>query len=153
MDIKKILVPTDFSACSTHAAAEAIELASKLGAKVTLLHAYGLPIYVSPEGGQFLPNPQTLFEVSESARDELLRLKQRVVRPDVEVDCLTEQSPPADAILRIAEQGHYDLVVMGTHGRTGIKHLLVGSVAEKVVRTCATPVLTVHEHQEAAPAT
>jgi len=146
MEIKKILVPTDFSACSDHAAEEAIDLAAKLGAQVTLLHAYGLPVYISPEGGQFLPNPQTLIEVGDSVRQELARLKDRVDKGGVVVDLVTEQSPAADAIVRVAEEGHYDLIVMGTHGRTGFKHLLVGSVAERVVRTSPTPVLTLHEH-------
>jgi nucleotide-binding universal stress UspA family protein len=146
MRVRKILVPTDFSSCSDHATLEAIDLAERLGADVTLMHAYGLPVYVSPEGGTFFPSPGTMLEITEGAHRALAALKRRLDRPDLAIDLKAEQGPAAQAIIRVAQEGGFDLVVMGTHGRTGLKHLLVGSVAEHVIRACDVPVLTLREH-------
>jgi nucleotide-binding universal stress UspA family protein len=139
----RILCPTDFSECATDAARYAVDLAARLGARVTLLHVYMAPVYALPDGSSFIPGPQTLAELESGARRGLEALRAQLARPEVEIDVDTADGPTAEMIATTALDEKYDLIVMGTHGRTGLRHLLLGSVAEKVVRTAACPVLTV----------
>ncbi len=168
MAFTHILVPTDFSDPAHHALRLATEEAVLHGAKVTLAHVLsahsGTDVYYvtgasegtasqarfDPIGGRLAGPP-----VSEPT----------VVRRDLNDEALTQlrdlipdkfrgawnveiaSGHPADAIVRLAQEKNADLIVMGTHGRTGLQHVLLGSVAEKVVRLAPCPVLTVRHHK------
>jgi nucleotide-binding universal stress UspA family protein len=138
--IRHILCPTDFSECSDAAIRYAEEMARALGARVTLMHV-NLPLmYGAPEGG-FGPVPPAPEDISR-ASDRHLR--EQAKRLGLErFDTLTVDGQAADAIADVATHRGYDLVVMGTHGRTGFKRLMLGSVAEHVVRLSHVPVLTI----------
>lgn len=149
---KQILVPTDFSEGVTPAIDAAVELRRAFGGTITLLHVVESP--VPYEGYGFASNliPDLVNAAERSmglARTEL----QRRIDPDGSssdlVFGLVELGAPAQHIVARAEAGPYDLVVMGTHGRTGVSHLFIGSVAERVVRSARCPVLTVRRAMEA----
>jgi nucleotide-binding universal stress UspA family protein len=140
--IRRILVPVDFSECSTNALTMAIELAVRFGAGLTLLHAQPLPTYTFPDGVMPL-NPTVLREMERSVQEELERLAGRAHLHQVPVRTQAGIGPPSDEIVRYAAEMRADLIVMGTHGRTGLRRALLGSVAEKVVRHAPCPVLTV----------
>ena len=140
----KILVPTDFSEASEQAVRYAIDLALKLSARVTLLHVFVPPMYpVGPDGAAFFGGPELFAEMVRASDAQFDRLLTRVRREGVEIDKRTGDGPTAAAIAQTARNENFDMIIMGTHGRTGLKHLLLGSVAELVVRTSTTPVLTV----------
>lgn len=140
--IRRILCPVDFSATSRHALDAAIDLAKQLDAQLELAHVYQVPAYLLPEGA-IPPSADFSERVTEELRKQLDELAERVRVEGVSVDAELLQGIPHRAIVERAAQLPADLVVMGTHGRTGLEHLLLGSVAERVVRTCDTPVLTV----------
>jgi universal stress protein A len=139
--IQRILCPVDFSDTSNHAVEYAANLAVPLGAEMHLLHVYQLPMYTMPDGA-LLAGPETAQRVMETGQDSLNKLADKVPKGTTVNTHLTEGVPHAE-VNRLAKEVGADLVVMGTHGRTGIGHLLLGSVAERVVRTSPIPVLTV----------
>lgn len=146
---RKILVPTDFSAGAEHALMRAIELGATFGASVTLLHAYDLPIVYSEF---YSIGPDALRSIEDSARAHMAKLEllaQRHARehdagatPPV-IDSKIVSGDASYAIVEEAKHGGFDLIVMGTHGRTGVSHLLIGSIAERVVRSAPCAVLTI----------
>jgi nucleotide-binding universal stress UspA family protein len=158
MTIQRILVPTDFSEASQAAVRYALDLARMLGARVTLLHAYAWPVYpASPDGAAFIPSPSALAELVRAAEADMRELVGRLAEAGVVLDSRTVAGPAPDAILKMARDEAFDLIVMGTHGRTGLRHLLLGSVAERVVRAAGAPVLTIrhtvtHSAERAASA-
>jgi nucleotide-binding universal stress UspA family protein len=134
-----ILVPTDFSPCAEHALDYACALAAKLGAKLHLVHAIGglfpeLPIALTD---------QMLGSVRDSSTAALARLVE-ARRADVSFgEVRVIEGDPRDVILQAAADVHADLIVIGTHGRRGLSRLLLGSVAEDILRRAPCPVLTV----------
>jgi nucleotide-binding universal stress UspA family protein len=143
-DKPRILVPTDFSECARAAMNVALELARKLGGAVTLLHVYEIPVYPLFDGGSVITPPSVAAEIVSGVDDSLRRLRREAESSfEVPVELRSVEGVAHQQIVRAASEGDYDLVVMGTHGRTGLSHLVAGSVAEKVVRTSARPVLTV----------
>ncbi len=140
---RKVLVPLDFSAHSSEALRYAAELSRRFEAPLTLVHAYDPLAYAYPDGFLFVPQPELdrLFE----AIDEQLAAQKKVALEAgaTSVDTKVLRGHTVSEIVGFAERGAYDLIVMGTHGRTGVQHLLMGSVAERVVRTAACAVLTV----------
>jgi nucleotide-binding universal stress UspA family protein len=139
--IRKILVPTDFSPGAAEALRFAVELARPIDAALTLLHAYQLPSYYFPDGSVYTTSASVAADIISSVTSELERARRDTDAQGVAARVSSVEGQPAAAILEAA-RGH-DLVVMGTHGRTGLRHLLLGSVAEKVVRSASCPVLTV----------
>ena len=137
LPIQTILHPTDFSSPSRHAFALACSLAKDHGARVIVLHVVPPAPAIAMEG--FVP-PEP-----ESERDRLAEMLWQIVPadPQVRVEHQLSDGNPAREILRVAQEHKCDLIVMGTHGRTGLSRLLMGSVAEHVVRKAACPVLTV----------
>ncbi len=140
-DIRSILVPVDFSKPSRAGLDLALELARRFEAKLTLLHVWGLPVYAFPEGSFF--GPEVLTRLSSAAQDAVDRLKLEVGGRGVEVSAVSAMGTPTEEIVERAKAGGFGLIVMGTHGRTGLPHVVLGSVAERVVRLAPCPVLTV----------
>lgn len=154
----KILLPCDFSQCSEEAMRRALELAERLGGSITMLHIYLEPVYPTMEGSALMLDRETIEQSVRDMTAALEALRDRYQRPDVPIDLRVVEGTPAEAICRLAAAESYDLIVMGTHGRTGLGHLFLGSVAERVVRAAPCPVLTVrtaqpaHEHRHHMPA-
>lgn len=138
MTESKILVPVDFEAASDRALVIAQELAPKLGASVVLVHVYQLPVYSYP-GLQPSLLPGFHAEVTQAAR----RALERRAGEAGDLRAELREGDPATEILAAIEQTRPTLVVMGTHGRGGLAHLFLGSVAERVVRASPVPVMTV----------
>lgn len=147
MKQKRILVPVDYSSSSAGALQLAATLAPKLDASLDVVHVWDRPSYVS----------DVVMTRSEPVSGKsLIRMIQENAQKDLDSFLASAQLPagipltsrliagePASSLLHALQQGQFDLVVMGTHGRTGLSHLLLGSVAEKLVRMSPVPVLTV----------
>jgi universal stress protein A len=128
-----VLHPTDFSDASTVACEKAVDLARQCGAKLTVLHVYANPLMA--EGFAYVPDPRPELE-------EQLRKVGNEQLP-IAVDRELRVGVAAEQIVEYAREHHCDLIVMGTHGRTGLSHLLMGSVAESVLRHAPCPVMVV----------
>ncbi len=148
MAIKKILSPVDFSEASAGAARKAEELARSTGAELVLLHVLNEPAFALAEGNAYAP-PTLLDDYEAAMRDKLSQFRESFAGSSVRVESKIMRGVPHEAIVHLAEKEHADLIVMSTHGRTGLSHLLLGSVAERVVRTAKMPVLTVRAPQGA----
>ena len=142
--IETILCPVDFSASSEEAARYAVMLAEAVGAaKLYFLHAHQRIVYPAPVIGGSYIDPDTLTAIEDHLRRQLTGLVGRHSAHKVEVEGELREGPPHPTIVDYAKEIGADMIVMSTHGRTGIGHLLLGSVAEKVVRTSPIPVCTV----------
>jgi len=143
ISLKRILVPHDFSDTSTAAVRYAIALARSFGARLYFLH-------VGPEANQFeVEFPVGLEDpLEDGVRERLLR----IVSPEEDLELTPEfvvrAGVPAAEIVHYAEDTDIDLIVMGTHGRGFVGHFMMGSVAERVVRTAPCPVLTVRNSNQ-----
>jgi universal stress protein A len=152
-NLKRILVPVDFSACSDKAFEDALELARRFGAELIVLHVWQPPRTMGPE---------TVFYPPEGTRQSVIHLVEQEARrqtaefvaarlepaPEVRVTTLVEAGIPYASIVDIAEREEVGLIVMGTHGRSGLSRFFLGSVAEKVVRHAPCPVLTIRIRAE-----
>jgi nucleotide-binding universal stress UspA family protein len=143
---KRILHATDFSSASRPALAKAIALARQNGAPLSIVHA--LPPTIVPVGGEIAYIPPGTYEaIDQSARQyahkQLTAVAERAKKAGVRVTMLVLDGAPHDQILRAVRRTRADLVVIGTHGRTGLAKVLLGSVAERVIRLAPCPVLTV----------
>jgi len=153
MKLKKILFPTDFSRCADQALTHAVYLAEKYQAALHLLHVVTLfedqPDVLNDE----LAETEVLVrKLEEKAESELQNVANTHGSDDMEI--VTNQKraiSAAPAILEYASKNGIDLIVMGTHGRRGIEHLLLGSVAEEVVRLADCPVFTIRESEKVKP--
>jgi nucleotide-binding universal stress UspA family protein len=143
--LQNILVPTDFSEPADAALAYARELAEKFGGRIELLHVVAMP-YLYPMGAEMsaFPMNELMTEVEMSARKTLEELAAGLGLTPGRVSVRTVVGTPVSEILDTIGEERIDLVVMGTHGRGMVEHLLLGSVAERVVRRSPVPVLTVH---------
>jgi universal stress protein A len=142
---KRILVPLDFSDASTRALEHATAIADRFGASLEMLHVIPNP-FVSTAATLYvgMPLPQDfLDELERDARQRMDSALTVAERERVKAHSVVMSGDPLFAIVEHARVGGVDLIVMGTHGRTGMAHLLIGSVAERVVRTAPCPVLTV----------
>jgi nucleotide-binding universal stress UspA family protein len=150
LDVQRILVPTDFSQPSTEALELAIEFARRFGAELRLFHSREMPAYVFPDA--VMPASPVMFqELERTARVELARLEDQVRAQGVVVSSEAAMGMHDQEICRHAKDWGADLIIMGTHGRTGLRHVLLGSVAERVVRRAPCPVLTVRPHDSEHP--
>lgn len=140
-DIRSIVCPIDFSAGSDRAMAHAMALAAKYGAEVHLVHVCPLDIFAGPDGG--LLTPEVVAKISKDSHAALERLAEAHRSPERQVHVHVVAGFAADEVTRLATRVSADLIVVGTHGRTGLKLLLLGSVTEQIVRTSTIPVLTV----------
>jgi len=143
MDFKHVLAPTDFGEPSGRAVKLAVELAQSFNAMLTLLHAYEVPVYTYPQVDSIVVDLITPIE--QAAREQLDRELATVQLKIPNAKSILRSGVPWREILSVIDDVHADLVVMGTHGRRGVTHALLGSVAEKVVRLSPVPVLTVRD--------
>jgi len=142
---KRILVPTDFSACADEALAVALELAKKFESHVILTHACESPS--TAYMGMMATPLDLITPVREAAKEALAQSFALLQRNHADSESLLLFGNAPLELLRAIESSRADLVVIGTHGRTGLTHLLLGSVAEKIVRTSPVPVLTVRKRK------
>ncbi len=142
---QRIFVPTDFSACADEALAVAIELAKKFESHLTLVHACEPPTYAYMG---MVSTPLDLVTPVQDAAREALREAAEVLKAKYpNSDALLLFGNAAVELLAAIDKNKADLVVMGTHGRTGLTHVLLGSIAERIVRTSPVPVLTVRQRK------
>jgi len=142
MQLKKILVPTDFGDAAAEALAYAVALADKFEARITLLHAYEIPIYAYSTATYLTTD--VLKAIEAAARKRLQETLDEVRKQAPTAATILSVGTPAEAIVATIKDIGADLVVMGTHGRRGLGHMFLGSVAEKTVRRSPVPVLVVH---------
>jgi nucleotide-binding universal stress UspA family protein len=154
IDLHRILVPTDFSKYSQNALQYAVAFADKFGAELHLLHVVqDLALFVPDTVTGTPPVVPPVEQLTAAVREGL----QRVVRDNglerLRVCPEVREGTPFYEIIRFAKEKDVDLIVMGTHGRSGLAHVLLGSVTEKVVRKAPCPVLTVRhpEHEFVHP--
>jgi nucleotide-binding universal stress UspA family protein len=149
--MKRILVPTDFSDLATRALRHAGAIALHSGAEITVLYA-----------DTFLPPPhftseqipdlvQNIEQSKAAAKERLNRYAAEILGPAVRWKGVVAEQLPVDAILETAAEIHAELIVMGTHGRSGFNRLMLGSVTEKVLRQTNTPLMTTRWREDAAP--
>jgi nucleotide-binding universal stress UspA family protein len=142
--IRTILVPTDFSDDSERAVHTALQLLAPLEqeARLTLVHAFNLPIEYTAYG----PIPTSIHFLRDTGLEAERRLQEKteaLEREGLTVDWVAREGDPAAVIAHEAEARDADLIAMGTHGRSGLMHLLLGSTAERVVQHAPCPVMTV----------
>ncbi|HET6146268.1 MAG TPA: universal stress protein [Polyangia bacterium] len=141
--VKSILVPTDFSDASAEALATAIAFARAFSARVTLIHVFVEPTYVLPPPVEMATFPFDISEIMAKVQTSLDAERQRVEKAGIQVEAETITGRAAPEIVAYAKKIGADLIVMGTHGRSGFQHALLGSVAERVVHHSPCPVLVV----------
>ena len=145
---KVILVPTDFGAPSEAAIDHALDFARVFGAEVILMHAYEVPIMGFPDGALVATAElgSRIFDGAKAGLDRQLASRRG---SGVTIRGMIKQGDPWHMVNEAAAEVGAGLIVMGTHGRTGLSRALIGSVAERVVRTASVPVLTVHLDEHA----
>lgn len=146
MTWNRILVPTDFSDASGEAVRYGVELARERRAGLILLHVGDAAKQIATEFPLGLD-----ASLVDAERERLLKILAPADQLAVHPEFVMSTGSPAEEIVRCATEREVDLIVMGTHGRGGVSHLLLGSVAEKVIRTAPCPVLVIR--QAAAVAT
>jgi nucleotide-binding universal stress UspA family protein len=146
MNFKRILVPVDYSEHSKNSLEYAASLAERFGASLDVVHVWDRPAYVSDtvvvvREGESRSLAEMIHDNAErEMRDFLAPLQ---MPKGVVVSERLLSGEPASVLLEELGKGEYDLVVVGTHGRTGLQHLILGSIAEKLVRMSPVPVLTI----------
>jgi nucleotide-binding universal stress UspA family protein len=152
MNIRTILVPVDFSEFSQRAFAWALALAEKWGAQVIVLHVVNIPSYPPLVMGSYFNPAEFEAALQKDGEERIQGFVSQATNKTVTVETRVVLGEPLSEICQIAEQDHADVIVMGSHGRSGLGHVLVGSVAERVVRHAPCPVLVVgrkaQEHGE-----
>ena len=149
---KTILVPHDFSSPANHALAIARDEAKAHGAKLLLLHVIDLPFSLKPET-VIVPDatgaPINVRDYAvRLAEEHLADLSARVGKDGVTPKTFIRLGKPEDEIVKFANENHVDLIAMGTHGRSGLRELFLGSVAKHVVQKAPCPVLTVRRREK-----
>ena len=145
LPLKKILYPTDFSEPSYEALKAANELALQFSAELCLVHVVSPDVQTSPDlAGSGL----VLQEIESLAENSLQEVAKQRVPKELHTRQIVVVGEAADEIIRVSEEEKVDLIVIATHGRTGWRRFLLGSVAEKVVRLALRPVLTIRAPHE-----
>ena len=145
MKIETIVVATDFSEAAAHAIETAADFARHFEAELVVVHAYNVEIPVASPimtGGYVLPEG-FIDQIRQQAQHEVDKIAKDLKGRGIAAIGIAVDAPPASAVIETAEQKNADLIVMGTRGLTGLKHVALGSVADRVVRTATCPVLTV----------
>jgi nucleotide-binding universal stress UspA family protein len=139
MNVQHILVPMDFSSDAEQALDWAVGLAQQLQARLTLLHIIYIPVTTEVNLSAYYA------ELESDAQQRMETYQKRVEGEGLTVDTVLVRGTPFREIVEIAQTKQVDLIIMGTHGRTGMAHLLMGSVAERVVRLAPCPVMVTRE--------
>jgi nucleotide-binding universal stress UspA family protein len=142
IDVRKILVPIDFSDNALSVIEWGAHLAKEHGSKMLLFHAYHLPVEFQQLEGAYLP-PDFWANVKAEAEQSLHRYVAGLSDKGIEIEAVVREGYAATAIVDEAVDSGADLIVIGTHGLSGLKHMLLGSIAERVVQKAPCPVLTV----------
>jgi universal stress protein A len=144
--LRSILVPIDFSDCSRKALQYAVPLARQFGSRLMLVHVMPVHYFVGSEFGPVdVPVPEV--ELRENSERALERLSREEIGAAVPVATRVCRGQPVQEIVAVAREERVDLILLSTHGHTGLKHVLLGSVTENVVRYAPCPVLVVRENQ------
>ena len=141
----KILLPTDFSECAKQAEAAAFDLVRKLDGELVLFQALvETPLY--GEGLLSTQHVQAVYDAQRKWAAETLEARAADLRQNgIKTSWRLQVGVPFEEIVKVAEEEHADMIVMGTHGRSGLNRVLLGSVAERVIRLAPCPVLTVRQ--------
>lgn len=147
---KHILAPTDFSHHAEAAVKSAFELAEQFGATVHMVHTLAEPVSaIAPEPMIVAAPPPEFYEESEkTCKEALQKVASQFGKPGVKVQTAALWGSPVDTVLEYAQREPIDLIVISTHGRTGLSHVLLGSVAESIVRNAPCPVLTLRDKKK-----
>ena len=152
IDVKKILMPTDLSEYARHALTYASELSSTFGATLHLIYVVDTEWLVTYDGVSLPNHKKTILErLQKEGEEGLKELKRELTGVDVET--VARVGNPPVAVERYARENDIDLIVLATHGRTGLSHVLFGSKAERLVQSAPCPVLTIKhpEHEFVLP--
>ncbi len=146
----KILHPTDFSECAVDAERHAVRLARELDGELILFQALvEAPLY--GEGLLNMREAQKIYDAQRKWAEDTLEARcGQLKQSGLKTRWRLEVGAPFEEIVKAAEEEHADMIVMGTHGRSGLNRLLLGSVAERVIRLAPCPVLTVRQREGAA---
>ncbi len=144
-ELRRILVPTDFTETSDHALEWAMTLAERLGASITVMHSYEIPIAGFPDA-TIVATPEMAARISDASQHALKKTVDQRLGRGIPIDSLLREGVAWEEINAVADEIDADLVVIGTHGRRGLARALLGSVAEHVVRTGRRPIVTIRSN-------
>lgn len=142
--LRRILAATDFSASANHALKYARDLAENFGAELHVLNVVVEPLPLPAPDGAWIRPEDAIPEMVRRAQQDLAANTEDIKLNSGRLRCATEVGFPTEQILKYVKDHQVDLIVLGTHGHRGLSRLLLGSVAEKIVRLAPCPVLTVH---------
>ena len=153
IELRRILAPTDFSEHAAKAVRYACRLAERLDSELHLLHVLSdvVPAGPDPMLAPVLP-PEYYKETEEASRIALAQLVEPSWGHPRHFEAVVRWGGPVEGIVEYAAEAQIDLIVIATHGRTGLSHVLLGSVAERIVREAPCPVLTIRDRAHAPPA-
>ncbi len=143
MEYKRILCPVDFSDISKRVLQIAADLAKRFGANLHVIHVFQLPatmleaVYEDPTDME--------EEIRQRLNDKLNEFVQKTKKPDLKITTGVYEGVPDVEIIKSARENQADMIVMGTRGKTGLSHVLLGSVAERVIRNAEMPVMTIRK--------
>jgi nucleotide-binding universal stress UspA family protein len=143
LKLRTILAPVDFSAASEIALEYAVPIATQFGARITLLHVSQAQL----GGNEFAYLPISEAAICDPLRKRLNAMASRTIPPGLLGETLVRNGLACDQIVKAACELSSDLIILNTHGYTGLKHMLIGSTAERVVRCAPCPVLVVRQRQ------
>lgn len=150
MQIKQILVPTDFSENAQHALDYAVELAQRCSAKLHLLHTPVIPTYLLMDLS-YSPGPEAVTRILNDSQDALDKQAKTVADAGVEYFTAIREGTVHEVISEYAREHGVDVVILGTHGRSGVSKLMYGSVTERVIKTVHTPIIVIPPSGGALP--
>ena len=143
--IHKVMVPIDFSDYSKNALRYAAQFVKQFKAKMFLVYVVEPMIYPADFSMGQVAIPSTDIDMQKRGEEELQNLAKNFIDPNIEVETIIKTGKPFVEIIETASEKDIDLIIMATHGHTGVEHLLFGSTAEKVVRKAPCPVMTLRE--------
>lgn len=145
IEFKKILVPVDFSNYSKNAINFSVQFAIKNNAQILLLYVIEPIIYPADLSIGQIALPSVNLDLDQTAKSELEKLAQSEIGDSVQTTCIIKYGKPFLEIIETARDEDADLIIISSHGRSGVEHILFGSTADKVVRKSPCPVLTIRE--------
>jgi len=145
LNIKKVLVPIDFSDYSKNSLKYAVNFAKHFGAELALIYVVEPIVYPPDFSMGQIAIPSVDLEMDKRAVEELNNLAKKEIPSDLKVKTIVKTGKPFIEIIETASEEDADLIIIATHGHSGVEHILFGSTAEKVVRKAPCPVLTLRE--------